>query len=164
MRYGDRWRLHKRFFHQTFRLDAVPRFLPVLHDKAGCLLQQLLDTPEQLDDHVFQYTAAIMLKTTYDYEVASPEDEIVGIVANVLSVFLPAIRPDVSIILDTFPFLLYLPSWFPGMFFKRDMEMARAATKVYLDRPFEYFLRKLEMVSISNTLLLLGRLNINFRQ
>jgi len=40
--------------------------------------------------------------------------------------------------------LLHLPSWFPGMFFKRDMKMARAAAKVYLERPFEYSLRKLE--------------------
>lgn len=45
-----------------------------------------------------------MLKTTYDYEAASSQDEIVGIVANVINIVIPAIRPDISIILDTFPF------------------------------------------------------------
>lgn len=52
--YGDRWRLHRRFFHQTFRLDAVSRFLPLQHHKACHLLRQLFDSPEQLNEHVFE--------------------------------------------------------------------------------------------------------------
>jgi hypothetical protein len=52
--YGDQWRLHRRFFHQTFRLDAVHRFLPYQHREASHLLWQLLDAPEQLSDHVFE--------------------------------------------------------------------------------------------------------------
>ena len=52
--YGDRWRLHRRFFHQTFGPEAVHRFLPPQHRKTCQLLRQLLDAPEQLDDHVFE--------------------------------------------------------------------------------------------------------------
>ena len=52
--YGDRWRLHRRFFHQTFRLDAVPRFLPLQHRKACHLLRRLFDNPEEFHDHVFE--------------------------------------------------------------------------------------------------------------
>lgn len=55
MPYGERWRLHRRFFHQTFRLEAIPGFLPLQHRKGCQLLRQLLDTPEQLMEHVFEY-------------------------------------------------------------------------------------------------------------
>ncbi|KAF8416579.1 hypothetical protein L210DRAFT_2532845 [Boletus edulis BED1] len=53
--YSDRWRLHRRFFHLTFRMEAILGFLPLQHRKGCQLLRQLLDTPEQLEDHVFEY-------------------------------------------------------------------------------------------------------------
>ena len=52
--YGDRWRLHRRFFHQTFRPESVHRFVPTQHRKACHLLRRLFAAPEQLHDHVFE--------------------------------------------------------------------------------------------------------------
>jgi hypothetical protein len=52
--YGNRWRLHRRFFHQTFRPESVHRFLPSQHRKACNLLQRLFVAPEHLDDHIFE--------------------------------------------------------------------------------------------------------------
>ena len=52
MPYGDRWRLHRRFFHQTFRLQAVHRFLPYQRRMVCHLLLRLLETPEKPDDHL----------------------------------------------------------------------------------------------------------------
>lgn len=44
--------------------------------------------------------------------------------------------------------VLYLPSWFPGMSFKNEIEVARANFKQYLERPLEYSLSK----AVSNIL------------
>ncbi|KAN0084467.1 Cytochrome P450 [Tylopilus felleus] len=140
--YGDRWRLHRRFFHQTFRPDAVHRFLPLQHRKTCHLLRQLLGAPNQLDDHVFEYTAAVIMNSTYDYDPASRRDELVDIVAKVLHVIVPVVRPDVAVTVGAFPWLLYLPAWFPGMSFKREMAIARELSKEGLQRPFEYALQK----------------------
>ncbi|KAI9567596.1 cytochrome P450 [Boletus coccyginus] len=139
---GDRWRLHRRFFHQTFRPNAVQRFLPSQHRRACHLLRQLLDSPEKLGDHVFEYTAAVIMNCTYDYDPASRKDELVDIVENVLRMTVPIMRPEINLVVGTFPWLLYLPSWFPGMSFKKDMALAREFSKVYLDRPFEYAVQK----------------------
>ena len=38
--------------------------------------------------------------------------------------------------------VLHLPSWFPGMSFKREIAVAREFSKQYLDQPFEYALQK----------------------
>lgn len=54
MPYGDRWRLHRRFFHQTFRVEALQRFLPFQHRKACHFLRQLLRSPVQFDEHIFE--------------------------------------------------------------------------------------------------------------
>jgi len=149
MPYGDRWRSHRRFFHQTFRLDAVHRFLPYQHRRACHLLRQLFDTPEQLNDHIFEYTAAVIMNSTYDYDPAHRKDELVDIVANVLNIIVPLLRPDVAVTVGAFPWLLHLPSWFPGMSFKREIAVAREFSKQYLDRPFEYALQKGSSDSLS---------------
>ncbi|KAN0082828.1 Cytochrome P450 [Tylopilus felleus] len=143
LQYGDQWRLHRRFFHQTFRLDAVARFLPYQHRRACHLLRQLFEAPEQLDDHVFEYTVAVIMNSTYDFSPASHKDELVDIVANVLNIIVPALRPDTAMLISALPLFRYLPSWFPGMSFKRGMAEARAYSKVYLDRPFAHSLQKL---------------------
>ncbi|KAF8129485.1 cytochrome P450 [Boletus edulis] len=140
--YGDRWRLHRRFFHQTFRLESVHRFLPYQHSRACLLLHQLLEMPEKLSDHIFEYTASVILNSTYNYDPTSRKDDLIDTVANVLTIIVPALRPDIAIIVGAFPWLLYLPSWFPGMSFKKDMVMARAYSKQYLERPFEHALQK----------------------
>ncbi|KAG8216714.1 cytochrome P450 [Butyriboletus roseoflavus] len=147
--YGNRWRLHRRFFHQTFRLDAVPRFLPLQHRKACHLLRRLFDTPEEFHDHMFEYTASVILNSTFDYDPASRKDKLVGMMADALNVFPLAARPDISIVAGAFPLLLRLPPWFPGMSFKSQMEMARVFSKQYLERPFEYSLQKVPSGSVA---------------
>ena len=42
--------------------------------------------------------------------------------------------------------VLRLPSWFPGMSFKRDMAVAREFSKQHLDRPFQHALQKAVIV------------------
>lgn len=55
LEYGDTWRLHRRFFHQTFRSEAVHRFVPLQHRKSCQLLRRLLDSPDRFSEHIFEY-------------------------------------------------------------------------------------------------------------
>ncbi|KAN0084464.1 Cytochrome P450 [Tylopilus felleus] len=147
--YGERWRLHRRFFHQTFRLDAVSRFLPYQHQKACDLLRRLLDTPAELEDHMFEFTASVILNSAYNYDPASRNDDLIEMVAHLLHAAVPATRPDIAIMASAFPWILQLPSWLPCMSFKRKMEKAQAISKDYLERPFEYALHKLPGGSVA---------------
>lgn len=119
LRYGDRWRLHRRFFHQSFRADVIHRFLPIQHRKACLLLRRILDAPEQLSEHVFEYvirggivgttkrgfryTASIVLNSVYDYDPLSQKDKLLVILAKVLEIVVPAVTPSVAIIIGAFP-------------------------------------------------------------
>ena len=105
------------------------------------------------------------MNSTYDYDPTSRKDDLLDIVANVLNIVIPLLRPDVAIMVGAFPWcestctsclmfdhetnlfqVLYLPSWFPGMSFKREMAIARELSKQYLDRPFAYALQKAVIV------------------
>jgi cytochrome P450 len=101
-----------------------------------------LEDPEQLNSHVFEYVAAVVMNSTYDYDPASRKDELVDMVKKSLAITGPVLRPDVALVIQAFPWLTYIPSWFPGMSFKKEMAVARALTKQYLDKAFEHSLRK----------------------
>lgn len=122
MEYGDRWRLHRRFFHQTFRGEAVHRFMPLQHRKVCQLLRRLLDSPDRFSEHIFEYvfptkslwvilttippfryTASVILNSVYDYDPKSQKDELFDIIAKTLEVTVRALRPDISILVGAFP-------------------------------------------------------------
>ena len=51
-----------------------------------------------------RYTAAVVLNSVYDYDAASPKDDLVDIAAKVLRIAIPALRPDIAVIVGAFPF------------------------------------------------------------
>ena len=43
------------------------------------------------------------MNSTYDYDPASRKDDLVEIVANVLNIVVPLLRPDVAVMVSAFP-------------------------------------------------------------
>ncbi|KAF9235570.1 cytochrome P450 [Melanogaster broomeanus] len=140
--YGDRWRRHKRFLHQTLRADSVPRFVPMLQRRASHLLLCLLDKPDLLSEHVFEYSAAAIMNSMYDYDPVSRKDDIVNTAEKVLSAAFDAFRPDIAISLSI-PGLINLPSWLPGMSFKRKAALSKRVVKRNAEVPFNYSVQKM---------------------
>ncbi|KAF9235572.1 cytochrome P450 [Melanogaster broomeanus] len=141
--YGDKWRLHSRFLHQTFRPDSALRFVPMQQRKASQLLRRLLDKPDLLSEHVFEYSAALIMNSVYDYDPVSRKDEMIVVVEKVLSALGDNLRPDAAIIIGAFPRLVCLPSWLPGMSFKRKAVLAKQWIKQSVEVPFEYSVQKM---------------------
>ena len=120
--YGDRRRLHRRFFHQSYRIDVIQRFAPLQHDKGRQLLRQLLTTPRQFDEHVFGYVSDIVIliitishcveiqrlhrfeqHVWYGHDPQSYDEELIQIAEKMPKIILSAARPAVAVIVDTFP-------------------------------------------------------------
>ena len=58
-----------------------------------------------------RYTAAVIMNSTYNYDPASRKDGLVDIVANVLRIIVPVLRPDIAVTVGAFPWceLITLP-------------------------------------------------------
>lgn len=55
MRYGQAWRTHRRFFHQTLSLKMFESsYRPHIRKFAHDLLQNLLDNPKDFSRHIHQ--------------------------------------------------------------------------------------------------------------
>ena len=50
-----------------------------------------------------RYTTGVIMNSTYDYDPASRKDNIVDIVANVLEIVVPLVRPDIAVMVGAFP-------------------------------------------------------------
>lgn len=48
MGYGDKWRKHRRMFHQKFRPEAAVSFIPSQTKSVHGLLRDLLESPDDL--------------------------------------------------------------------------------------------------------------------
>lgn len=55
MRYGDRWRLQRRLFHQAFRADAVSKYRAMQQRKSHQLLSAIFEDPEACFEHLHTY-------------------------------------------------------------------------------------------------------------
>ncbi|KIJ68050.1 hypothetical protein HYDPIDRAFT_83068 [Hydnomerulius pinastri MD-312] len=136
--YGDRWRLHRRLFHQAFRLNAAPSFRPIQMQKAHDLLTNLLLTPDNFLAHLQALSTSTIMALVYDYNVTGIDDPIVAHVERALDIAVKAVRPEVAAVIATFPFLKHLPPWFPGAKFKRSALLSRKYIAEWVEAPFKY--------------------------
>ncbi|KAG1738486.1 cytochrome P450 [Suillus lakei] len=126
MPYGDRWRLHRRIFHQTFRQAAVP----------ACSAMHL--HPANYPSHIHMFAATFVLSMVYGYEPKDENDQIVHTMERYLELVTESMTSLNIAIMETFPFLSQLPSWFPGAIFKRASVKCIQAGHDIKEVPFRY--------------------------
>lgn len=149
LRYSDEWRLHRRIFHQSFRSEAAKHYLPIQLRKARQLLQGIIEAPERYQRHIELFASSVIMSAVYDYEAKPNDDPLLLAAEKAIKVFLEVASPQTSAILETFPFLLKLPSWFPGASYKRLAIQSQKNATAMVDIPFHYA-RERAMAATSN--------------
>lgn len=149
MRYGSRWRLHRKILHQTFRQDAVPSFRPMQVTKSHDLLLNLLEDPLNYPEHLEVHSGSVIMSAVYSYDAARRHDHMIKRATMALEIILKEMRPEVAAVFSAFPFLLRLPSWLPGMRLKRISPLAKELAIENLENPFAHTERGLTTGSIS---------------
>ncbi|KAG1832830.1 cytochrome P450 [Suillus variegatus] len=143
MPYGDRWRLHRRMFHQAFRQAEIPTYHALTLRSAHKMLFSLLQDPDNYTSHVKMFTASSILSIVYDYEVKAKDDTILHVIERYLEVIVEMLTPGNTVAIETFPFLLRLPSWLPGATFKRASVKCLNAAHDVKELPFQYVKEKM---------------------
>ncbi|KAF8158761.1 cytochrome P450 [Mycena galopus ATCC 62051] len=116
---SETWRQHRKLLDQHFRRAAIPLHHPVQLRKIQYFLRGLLSTPEDFVAHAKTLTAAIIMATVYGYDIKPTHDRFVDLVDESLEKLGGKNMLPSAFAVNTFPFLRYLPSWFPGCGFHR---------------------------------------------
>ncbi|OAX35687.1 cytochrome P450 [Rhizopogon vinicolor AM-OR11-026] len=135
--YGDRWRLHRRILHQPFRQANIPTYHAGLLRTTHQMLFSFLQDPTNYASHIQMFPAFVM-SIVYDYQPKAKDDYLLHIMRRYLDLIVVAVGPSTLMILEAFPFLLQLPTWFPGVTYKRASVECLQAGHDVKEIPFQY--------------------------
>ncbi|KAI0777244.1 CyP450 monooxygenase [Trametes elegans] len=143
--YGPWWRRHRRALHRFFNPNAVVQFRALQRTQVNRFLVRLLDRPEAFKDHIRHLFAATIMRIAYGVEVKDEHDEYVSLAEEGLAAFTVLLVPG-KYLVELFPVLRHLPSWLPGVRFKKDADWGRAAARRLREIPWT---RTLEAMGVA---------------
>lgn len=132
-RYGPRFKLHRRLFHQVFHAKAALTYRHKQLQSAYEMLTQLLDDPTRYDAHfttcvlillvtprgdlhdvvfmqlMHRFSAAVVMAVTYGYGMKGRETFVTSM-QRAADIFLRVASPEISAVCTAFPFRGCLPS------------------------------------------------------
>ncbi|KAJ7258216.1 cytochrome P450 [Mycena rebaudengoi] len=120
MRYGERWKEHRKSLVKHFQPSAAHFHHPSELEGARVLLQRLLETPAKFQAHLRHMAGMIILSTAYRID-ATEIDEYVEIAQKSMGAFAGAGDSGADLV-DFLPFLKYVPGFLPGAGFKRQVK------------------------------------------
>lgn len=135
MRYGERWRSHRKMFHQHFQQSVAHTHWPVQRREVHALLRRLLVSPQNLINHLRHNAAAFIMGVVYGITVAPENDRYITIAEKALEGMSKAANPG-EFLVDIIPILRYIPEWVPGAGFQRKAREWREAVMEMKDAPY----------------------------
>ncbi|CAK5282463.1 unnamed protein product [Mycena citricolor] len=132
MKYGDKWRAHRRLMHQVLNEKAAVQYRSKQLASAHEVLRRLMTTPEEFMDHFRHWAAEIIMSTTYGITIAKENDFYVDLAHAALRT-LSVAGVTGTFWVDFFPALQHIPEWFPGAKFKRDGAVWRKMARQMVD-------------------------------
>ncbi|CEL57235.1 O-methylsterigmatocystin oxidoreductase OS=Aspergillus flavus GN=ordA PE=3 SV=2 [Rhizoctonia solani AG-1 IB] len=114
-------------------------FWPIIEQGARFTARRFLDNPSSGDifSEMYRMTGSNILSAVYGYSTTSAEDPILKLVQVGLSGFIKAAVPT-NFLVNYFPFLEVIPSWFPGAGWKRLAETWRQDKENMINVPYEW--------------------------
>ncbi|KAF8998253.1 cytochrome P450 [Cyathus striatus] len=137
MKYNDQFRTTRKLFHQLTTTDHITRPNQIKAIKR--LLSRLLDNSkgEGYDKHFRLMTGDFILSAAYGITPTSAEEPYIQRSNNLVILVSETNQRD-QYIADVFPWLKHLPSWFPGVSFKRTAFESRKDFEDARELPFQH--------------------------
>ncbi|KAL0958419.1 hypothetical protein HGRIS_000559 [Hohenbuehelia grisea] len=136
MPYGETWRKCRRMFHQEFHPVASRRFRQKEIGATHELLLNLLEEPDIWMAHLRHMAGKIILSIAYGIDVQPGNDPYIALAEEAIHCLVQAAIPG-AFVVDSLPFLKYLPAWAPGASFKRAAETWRRGVHAFKERPYD---------------------------
>ncbi|KAF8202965.1 cytochrome P450 [Pholiota molesta] len=137
MGYADRWRRHRRMFHQYFQPRNLASYYPLQKKMAIALLDQLAQSPAEFAPHIKQFVGSIVLQAAYGYEVKGENDFYIDLVHKAMQPLLLVVHASGKFLVEFLPALKHIPAWMPGAGFKRKARVWAKNTRDLRNLPFQ---------------------------
>ncbi|KAJ7688010.1 cytochrome P450 [Mycena rosella] len=144
MKYGNRWRMHRRLFHSVFNNEAVQLFRPTELTATHGLLRRILHDPDAVMDHLRHMAGEIIMSVTYGIDVLPKNDPYVALAEHALHSLTDAGSPG-RFLVNFIPILKHVPEWLPGAGFQRQAKAWKELKRRMVEKPFAEAKRSMSM-------------------
>ncbi|KAF8958858.1 cytochrome P450 [Flammula alnicola] len=135
--YGEAWREGRRLMqkhlspsdqaiYQTRELEFVRKFL----------LPNLLDTPKQFSQHIYNAIGASTISLAYGLQISRVNDQWIRLAQEGIDVLDNGAVPG-RYFVDAIPTMKYIPEWFPGAGFQTEAREGRQHVRRFFSAPFQ---------------------------
>ncbi|ETW76399.1 cytochrome P450 monooxygenase 15 [Heterobasidion irregulare TC 32-1] len=136
-RYGRYWKNCRKITDHVLRQSAAMAYRSMQTQKVAEFLAKLVYTPDQVLYHIKHLSASVVMSFTYGLEIADFNDRYVALAETTNIRGTASILPGATH-LNTFPFLKHLPTWLPGMSFKKKALIAAEEVQEAINAPFDF--------------------------
>ncbi|GAB1517022.1 hypothetical protein RhiTH_000065 [Rhizoctonia solani] len=143
IRYGERWRAQRRMTHELLHKRASEELWPSIIKNSRLALEQLLDKPDEFESHLRRMAGSSIIKSVYGYEATASNDALFEAVSQAVQGFSQAVLAS-NFYVNLFPWMQYIPAWFPGAQWKRKALAWREQTDQMLNIPYNWTRDKME--------------------
>ncbi|KAH6906696.1 cytochrome P450 98A3 [Coprinopsis sp. MPI-PUGE-AT-0042] len=131
MDYGSLWRAHRRMFHQYYNKTQIHKYSPVLEHQVSIFLRRLHSDPKDFLESTRSLFGAIIIQISYGFDKQADIKSLSDAAEAIVKAFSDCASPGYFLV-DVFPILRYVPSWFPGAAWKRHLiEVGKISQDVF---------------------------------
>ncbi|EAU83133.2 cytochrome P450 [Coprinopsis cinerea okayama7 len=144
MPYGTRLNRHRKMFRQHIESNDISKWYPIIRRQVFDCMKAVAAIPDSWNTHFNHLFTSMMVEITYGVKTKSLQDPFIKDMMEAALGFAQAALPG-SFLVDTFPILKYVPTWFPGAYFKRFAAYYKAVDyKARNDPKFDHVTRAMK--------------------
>ncbi|KAG9093518.1 hypothetical protein FRC06_011493 [Ceratobasidium sp. 370] len=140
--YGPKFKRFRTMLQRALNNRVALDYIPLQQYEVQRFMQRLVENPAGFMEHVHLMAGSIVVRIAYGYKVNSADDRFVQVAEEVMAGFADAMIPAKWAV-EFFPFLRYLPTWFPLAAFQRRAQYLKRLDHIHQTEPFEYTLKQM---------------------
>ncbi|OJT11069.1 O-methylsterigmatocystin oxidoreductase [Trametes pubescens] len=149
--YGDQFRKHRKWmFDAAGNKPMLHGYHNIQYREVRRLLLNLFRQPDKLSEHLHLYLAGMLLEITFGRPVRTVNNKLVCLAERVISRMNQAGRAG-SVPVDFVPILRHIPSWMPGISFKRNAKVVHRYMEEYLDTGYNAVTSAMDEIQAAGT-------------
>ncbi|KAF9067157.1 cytochrome P450 [Rhodocollybia butyracea] len=133
------WSENRRMINQFMGTRSkIEAFHDILQHEADDYLKNIAKDSQNYVKYIRRYAGGIVLMMAYGYKTSgNGDDKMVELVDEAMDQFSETVAPN-AFLVDAFPILQYVPSWFPGAAWKKKAHHYRKTLQDMLHVPYNW--------------------------
>ncbi|KAF2219157.1 putative cytochrome P450 [Elsinoe ampelina] len=111
MKYGERWRLHRKITHQVVGTQKVREYRNFQNDESKVMAMEILQRPKEYVGHLERYATSVVSIIGFGRRVASEQDpiitEVIAVMHRAADLNVPG--KHMPMVMESFPWMSKLP-------------------------------------------------------